>query len=196
VLLLEPQPVSDEAAATLRYWWGEDIYDNSALDAVLTGSARWDVLWHAGMMRASKCCEQRLVGVALSLYQSTLGDPAPFPSFAQIVNDTGLPAHSITRAVPDLIFKGLLVVPLPQPPAQCGTRESSRRKAPIPKELRWAVWERDDFTCQHCGARRNLSIDHIVPEALGGLTVIENLQTLCGPCNSAKGTRLVHVAPV
>ena len=33
-----------------------------------------------------------------------------------------------------------------------------------PKEPRWAVWERDDFTCQSCGARRNLSIDHIVPE--------------------------------
>jgi hypothetical protein len=62
-------------------------------------------------------------------------------------------------------------------------------KTKIPEELRWLVWERDDFTCQGCGARRRLSVDHILAESKGGLTELSNLQTLCVPCNSRKGPR-------
>ena len=57
----------------------------------------------------------------------------------------------------------------------------------IPADLRWRVWDRDNFTCLHCGTRKHLSIDHIIPESQGGLTIIENLQTLCVRCNSKKG---------
>lgn len=67
----------------------------------------------------------------------------------------------------------------------------SNGKVTIPSEIRWAVWERDNFTCQRCGTRRNLSIDHLVPVTKGGLTEEDNLQTLCCSCNSAKGNRLV-----
>jgi hypothetical protein len=62
-------------------------------------------------------------------------------------------------------------------------------KRSIPADLRWAVWERDNFTCQFCGTRRRLSVDHIIPESQGGKTELDNLQTLCVPCNSSKGTR-------
>jgi 5-methylcytosine-specific restriction endonuclease McrA len=72
-----------------------------------------------------------------------------------------------------------------------GPRPRSPRaaKAVVPTDLRWEVWERDDFTCQHCGSRRRLSIDHKVPESKGGTTTLDNLQTLCSPCNSRKWTR-------
>ena len=63
------------------------------------------------------------------------------------------------------------------------------RKARIPDSVRWAVWERDNFTCQHCGVRRYLSIDHVVPESKGGTLTMDNLQTLCVGCNSRKGAR-------
>ena len=36
---------------------------------------------------------------------------------------------------------------------------------------------------------RNLSVDHIVPKSKGGTDHYENLQLLCGACNSLKGTR-------
>lgn len=63
------------------------------------------------------------------------------------------------------------------------------RKQPIPDELRWAVWERDNFTCQHCGSRQFLSVDHIFAESRGGTMTLDNLQTLCKTCNSRKGAR-------
>lgn len=65
--------------------------------------------------------------------------------------------------------------------------KSKYKKAPIPADVRWAVWERDNFTCKHCGSRRNLTVDHIYPEVLGGEATVENCQTLCKPCNSRKG---------
>jgi len=60
-------------------------------------------------------------------------------------------------------------------------------KQPIPPDLRWEVWERDNFTCRHCGVRRHLSVDHIIAESKGGPMTLDNLQTLCRSCNSRKG---------
>lgn len=69
------------------------------------------------------------------------------------------------------------------PPAQ------PRLKAGIPAALRTAVFERDLYRCRHCTTHLDLTADHIVPESQGGPTVLDNLQTLCRPCNSRKGTR-------
>lgn len=68
-------------------------------------------------------------------------------------------------------------------------RSSKLIKAYIPQPLRWLVWERDNFTCRNCGSRRYLSIDHIIPESLGGSLIDTNLQTLCSQCNSSKGAQ-------
>lgn len=76
-----------------------------------------------------------------------------------------------------------------------GYEDNSRKekvpytKQPIPPELRWAVWERDNFTCQRCGSRRHLAVDHKHPESKGGTLDMDNLQTLCVPCNTKKGTK-------
>lgn len=60
------------------------------------------------------------------------------------------------------------------------------RKVHVPSKLRWDVWERDDFTCTYCGLRRDLTVDHVIPESRGGPTVLENLTTACWPCNRSK----------
>jgi Zn finger protein HypA/HybF involved in hydrogenase expression len=65
----------------------------------------------------------------------------------------------------------------------------TKKKEKIPDSIKWAVWERDNFTCQHCGSRKNLSVDHIIPESKGGKLTMENTQTLCCKCNSRKGAR-------
>jgi DNA-binding transcriptional ArsR family regulator len=70
------------------------------------------------------------------------------------------------------------------------TEEKKRtRKERIPEDVRWLIFERDNFTCKHCGSRRKLSVDHIHPESLGGTLAKDNLQTLCKSCNSKKGTK-------
>lgn len=68
-------------------------------------------------------------------------------------------------------------------------RKRMNRKQHIPSDIRWAVWERDNFTCQNCGKRNNLSVDHIKPEVEGGEMRLDNLQTLCRNCNSKKGAK-------
>lgn len=63
-------------------------------------------------------------------------------------------------------------------------------KAKIPEELRQQVLERDGHRCVECESVKRLSVDHIIPERFGGETVLENLQAMCRPCNSEKGTKM------
>ena len=65
-----------------------------------------------------------------------------------------------------------------------------RKRKNISKNIRWAIWERDNFTCLHCGSRRDLVLDHIHPWSKGGSDDYLNLQTLCGSCNSKKRDRV------
>lgn len=74
-----------------------------------------------------------------------------------------------------------------------GDREDQKsvyRKKKIPDRLRTAVMERDMYRCVRCGSHRELCADHIFPEVLGGEATLENLQTLCRPCNTSKGGRV------
>ena len=41
--------------------------------------------------------------------------------------------------------------------------------------------------CKHHFPFRNLTVDHIVPRSKGGTDHLDNLQLLCGACNSMKG---------
>lgn len=40
--------------------------------------------------------------------------------------------------------------------------------------------------CQKCGFRHKLTVDHIIPRALGGSSALTNLQCLCERCNNKK----------
>lgn len=64
-----------------------------------------------------------------------------------------------------------------------------RKKAVIPTLLRTKVFERDLYKCRNCGTHLDLTVDHIVPESLGGSLDMDNLQTLCKSCNSSKGVK-------
>jgi uncharacterized protein YjbI with pentapeptide repeats len=72
---------------------------------------------------------------------------------------------------------------------------SATEKVSIPRGLRYQVFERDKHRCLSCGRSRRkyrdleLHVDHVVPESKGGLTRIDNLQTLCKDCNLGKGNR-------
>lgn len=59
----------------------------------------------------------------------------------------------------------------------------------IAKRLRYEILRRDGFACRACHAADvPLVVDHVVPVSLGGATEPGNLQALCDPCNSGKGS--------
>lgn len=59
----------------------------------------------------------------------------------------------------------------------------------ISKRLRYEVLRRDDHTCRYCGAKApdvEITVDHVVPKALGGSDDPSNLVAACRDCNSGK----------
>lgn len=69
----------------------------------------------------------------------------------------------------------------------------------ISKRLRYEILKRDGHRCRYCGAtaaEAPLTIDHVVPVALGGTDEPTNLVTACGPCNSGKSASSPDAAVV
>jgi 5-methylcytosine-specific restriction endonuclease McrA len=64
------------------------------------------------------------------------------------------------------------------------------RPARVPAFTRFNVFLRDRFTCQYCGAREELTFDHVIPRSKGGTTTWENVVAACARCNRRKGNRL------
>lgn len=62
--------------------------------------------------------------------------------------------------------------------------------------MRFAILNRDNFTCQYCGRRSPeaiLEIDHVHPRCEGGSDDPSNLKTACFNCNRGKATQLISV---
>lgn len=60
----------------------------------------------------------------------------------------------------------------------------------VTRTQRARIYERDLYTCQYCGSKEHLCIDHVLPVSRGGDSSDENLQTLCMSCNTTKGNKL------
>ena len=58
------------------------------------------------------------------------------------------------------------------------------------KLQRIKVLERDNYRCVYCGSEEQLQVDHIWPRKLGGGHDLDNLQTLCRPCNLRKAAKI------
>jgi len=56
----------------------------------------------------------------------------------------------------------------------------------ISKFKRIFCYKRDGYKCTKCGINENLTLDHVVPQSLGGKDNINNLQTMCFTCNQEK----------
>lgn len=69
----------------------------------------------------------------------------------------------------------------------------------VSKRLRFEVLRRDNHTCRYCGRSApevRLTVDHVVPETLGGSDKPENLAAACSDCNSGKSATPPDAAQV
>jgi 5-methylcytosine-specific restriction endonuclease McrA len=64
-------------------------------------------------------------------------------------------------------------------------RDTHKRKI-----TRRAVFARDGWECQYCGARTSLTVDHVIPRSKGGGSGWDNIVASCAP----HATIFIHVA--
>ena len=101
---------------------------------------------------------------------------------AEIIERAEWELHSATATIPrPVVIRLVSYVRIP--------RDTHRRKI-----TRRAVFARDDWTCQYCGARANLTVDHVVPRSKGGASNWENIVASCAPCNRRKGNAFLRQA--
>jgi len=63
-----------------------------------------------------------------------------------------------------------------------------KRPQPQVKLTKSEIFRRDHYRCQYCGKKSpQLTIDHIMPQHLGGESTWKNLVTACASCNHRKG---------
>jgi len=68
------------------------------------------------------------------------------------------------------------------------------KPARYPAFTRFNLFLRDEFACQYCGARGEMTFDHVVPRSRGGRTTWENVVAACGPCNLRKANLTIRQA--
>lgn len=56
----------------------------------------------------------------------------------------------------------------------------------LKRRVRELVYQRDGNRCVYCGSDYKLTLDHDIPEALGGALTVENCVTCCYSCNRQK----------
>jgi hypothetical protein len=78
------------------------------------------------------------------------------------------------------------------------TKSAAGQRALMTSKLREQIKARDNYACLLCGVSLKsephllLEVDHIMPVSKGGLSISENLQTLCWRCNRSKGAKVVE----
>ena len=101
---------------------------------------------------------------------------------AEVLEHAEWELHSATRSISrPMVIRLVSYVRIP--------RDTHRRKI-----TRRAVFARDNWTCQYCGAHSNLTVDHVIPRSKGGVSSWDNIVASCAPCNRRKGNALPRQA--
>lgn len=77
-------------------------------------------------------------------------------------------------------------------------RSAKYQRQLMTPQLREFILSRDYYTCKYCGVSKEsqsyllLEVDHILPISKGGVTIEDNLQSLCWKCNRSKGSKVIE----
>jgi hypothetical protein len=77
------------------------------------------------------------------------------------------------------------------------SKTAAGQRALMTAKVRTFVKDRDRHTCQSCSVsvaqepNLLLEVDHIMPLSRGGLSALDNLQTLCWRCNRSKSNKII-----
>jgi 5-methylcytosine-specific restriction endonuclease McrA len=75
-------------------------------------------------------------------------------------------------------------------------RARRKQSSGVVTSAEWkALCEYYDNQCLCCGSSGSLTMDHVIPLSKGGLHILDNVQPLCGECNSRKKDRTVDYRP-
>lgn len=61
----------------------------------------------------------------------------------------------------------------------------------VSRSLRFTILRRDNYRCRYCGDGApdvKMTVDHVLPVALGGTDTADNLVAACQPCNAGKAS--------
>lgn len=115
----------------------------------------------------------------LSLWPWQEAVKAAFLDRVQIVSEYDFEVHS-----PSMAMKLPSVVVL----------KDYVKPARYPAFTRFNLFLRDEFRCQYCGAKGEMTFDHVMPRSRGGRTTWENVVASCGRCNLRKANMTLRQA--
>jgi HNH endonuclease len=75
-------------------------------------------------------------------------------------------------------------------------KSAAGQRALMTSKLRSLITTRDNHTCRYCSVSLAaephllLEVDHVIPLSKGGLSTLDNLQTLCWRCNRTKSNKV------
>jgi 5-methylcytosine-specific restriction enzyme A len=143
--------------------------------------------------RFTKSTNEELLGILVDLWTITLEQSGRSPSMSE-VGKFGFTVSARTIASRFGSWKKALVAASTAAPDGVKVvelRPVPAPRAPISVRKRFFVFKRDLYQCQICrDTGVALVVDHVVPVNMGGSDRLDNLQTLCVPCNLGKGGSL------
>lgn len=144
----------------------------------------------AGLVpRAIRCwSDEELLDAVLSLWDTTLREEGRRPRGVD-ARKYGLPVASATVVSRFGTWNKALLAANELAERRWKTRspKAAGERTSLSVRTRYQVFKRDLYRCRICAKTGvELEVDHIVPVARGGSDEMENLQTLCVPCNRGK----------
>lgn len=73
--------------------------------------------------------------------------------------------------------------------------KAARSESRVSAKDKLKLVARYGYKCMCCGSEEGITFDHVLPISKGGPDVVDNIQLLCGPCNSSKHTKVIDYRP-